>query len=123
MISTPSSAQTGKQPQDTVKCYGLTELRYIATTMVEGKTCDTLLSIAKQKLANRDTLIQEKELEISKLNREIRIKDSAITTSENTIREINLNLDTEKTKNKWFKYGWIATSVFLGGVIVYVAGR
>ena len=91
--------------------------------MVEGKTCDTLLSIAKQKLANRDTLIQEKELEISKLNREIRIKDSAITTSENTIREINLNLDTEKTKNKWFKYGWIATSVFLGGVIVYVAGR
>ena len=121
MISTPSSAQTGKQPQDTVKCYGLTELRYIATTMVEGKTCDTLLSIAKQKLANRDSLVQEKGYEISKLNREIRIKDSALAASANTIREINLNLESEKTKKKWLKYGWLATSVFLGGVIVYVA--
>lgn len=121
MISTPSSAQTGKQPQDTVKCYGLTELRYIASTLVEGKTCDTLLTIAKLKLANRDILVIEKEIEISKLGREIRIKDSALTASENTIREINLNLESEKTKKKWLKYGWLATSVFLSGLIVYVA--
>lgn len=123
MISIPSYAQIGKLHQDTVKCYGLTELRYIATTMVEGKTCDTLLSIAKQKLATRDTLVQEKDVEIFKLNKEIRIKDSALAKNANTIQEINLNLDTQKTKNKWLKYGWIVSTIFLSGIILYIDGH
>lgn len=121
MTLTVSYAQTGKPIQDTVKCYGITELRYIASTMIEAKSCDTLLSISKQKLINRDNIIKEKDAEIFRLNKEILIKDNAIAAEAKLIKEINLNLKSEKIKRKWTNYGWIATSVFLGSVIVYVA--
>lgn len=119
MSSTPSFAQTGKPSQDTVKCYGLTELRYIAATMVEARACDTSLAIANAKLANRDTLILELGSEISMLNKKVSLKDSIITEKETQITNLKLEVSNKETKIKWLKFGWGSTSVILGGAIIY----
>ena len=75
-------AQDGKQGQDTIRCYGITELRYIANTVVELHACDTLLSISKAKLANRDSFIVEKNIEIISLGKQLTQKDNIITSKD-----------------------------------------
>jgi hypothetical protein len=119
MSWTASSAQTGKPNPDTVKCYGVKELQYIAATLVEARACDTLLSTANAKLANRDTLIKEKDYEISQLNGQLVLKDKIIEVKEQEIKEINLHLEAAERHKKWLKFGWGSTSVILGGALVY----
>ena len=119
MSLTVSYAQHGKPSQDTIKSYGVTELRYIATGLVEGKTCDTLLSIANSKLKLKDTIINEKDIEIDNLNNISFLKDQIIDEKDLQITIVNSRLATEIKKHKWTKYGWLITSVFLGGVIIY----
>jgi len=116
---TASSAQTGKPNPDTVRCYGITELQHIAATLVEARACDTLLSNANAKLANRDTLIKEKDYEIAQLSGQLVLKDKIIEVKEQEIKEINLRLESSETKRKWLKFGWGSTSVILGGALVY----
>jgi peptidoglycan hydrolase CwlO-like protein len=115
----PSSAQTGKPSQDTVKCYGLTELRYIASTIVEARACDTSLLIANAKLANRDTFILELKYEIDMLNKSISLRDSIITDKEEQIVNLKLDIYSKEKEIKWLKFGWKVTSIFLGGTIIY----
>lgn len=121
MSWTVSYAQTGKPAADTIKCYTLTELRYIASTIVQGRACDTVLANANAKLANRKAFIIEKEKEIAGLNRQLFLKDELITKKEEDIKAINLNLDKEKRRHKWTKFGWAATSVLLGSLVLIVA--
>ena len=118
---TVSFAQTGKPAADTIKCYGLTELRYIAGTIVAGRACDTLLQDANTKIANRESLIKEKEVEIFSLNKQISLKDQLILKKEEDVKAINLNLDKEKRNHKWTKYGWGATTVLLVSLVFIVA--
>lgn len=119
MSSTALYAQPGKPNPDTVKCYGLTELQYIAATLVEARACDTLLDNANAKLANRDSLIAEKDFELSKLSGQILLKDKILAIKEEDIRQIELNLSKEKARHRWTKLGWGTTSVVLGGALVY----
>lgn len=120
MSSTPLSAQPGKPNPDTVKCYGITELRYIAASLVEGRACDTLLSIANEKLINRDSLIKEKEYQVSKLMQQHELKDKLILDKDKTILSLNDKLGTANNQKRWLKFGWGATSVVFGSVILYL---
>jgi hypothetical protein len=119
MSSIPSYAQLGKQNLDTVRCYSLTELQYIAVTLVEARACDTLLDNANSKLSNRDSLISEKTFEISKLSGQIILKDKIIAVKEEELKKAQDDLITEKDKHKWTKLGWGATSVVLGSALIY----
>ena len=120
LFSTALYAQNGKQNQDTIKCYGLTELRYIALSIVEGNTCDTLLSVCELKLQNRDSLISEKTLENNKLNEQLVIKDKIIIIKDEHIEKIDDDLKKEKLRHKFTKMGWSATTILLGAVITYL---
>jgi hypothetical protein len=121
MSSIQLSGQTGKPNQDTIKCYGVTELKHIATSLVEGKTCDTLLSISKLKHQVKDSLISEKAFEITRLNGVITFKDKLITDKENQIEDLNTKLASEIKKHKWTKYGWAATATILGTLALLLA--
>jgi hypothetical protein len=123
MSSIQLSGQTGKPNQDTIKCYGVTELKNIATSIVEGKTCDTLLSVSKLKLQLKDTIITEKNIEIENLNKISAFKDQIITRKENDIEALNKSLASEIKKHKWTKYGWAATATILGTLALLFALR
>lgn len=123
MSLTPLSAQTGKQNPDTVKCYGLTELRYIASTLVEAKTCDTLLAISNAKVFNRDSMIVEKNYEIDQLNKQLKIKDQLIELRDQEIMRLATYTEKLERHKKWLKVGWIASTTILGGAIIYLAGH
>lgn len=114
-----SYAQLGKPSPDTVRCYGLTELQHIAATMVEARTCDTLLSVANAKLANRDTLIKEKNYEISQLSGQLVLKDKIIEVKDAEIKQINLHLEKAERQKRWLKFGWGSSAIILGGALVY----
>jgi hypothetical protein len=111
MSSILLSAQTGNTNPDTVRCYGLTELRYIAASLVEGRACDTLLAVANAKLENRDSLIKEKNREINMLNTESDIKDRIIKGKEEDITKLNEKLSTANTQKHWLKIGWLSSTV------------
>lgn len=123
MSSIHLSGQTGNPSQDTIKCYGVTELKYIATGLVEGRTCDTLLSLANSKLQLKDTLIQEKDIEISNLNKINGFKDQIIGRKDAEIESLNKQVAKEIRKQKLLKYGWIATSTVLGVIILILAAN
>lgn len=116
---TASSAQTGKPNPDTVRCYGITELQHIAATLVEARACDTLLSNANAKLANRDTLIKEKDFEISQLSGQLVLKDKIIANKEEEIKQINLHLEAAERDKRWLKFGWGSSAAILVGALTY----
>jgi hypothetical protein len=118
---TVSYAQVGKQNPDTVRCYGLTELRYIAATIVEGLTCDTLLAESYVKISNRDLLIAEKDKEIDDQLQIIQFKDKIIILKEEEITKLTKDLEKEKRKLKWTKLGWVSTSAIFSGLLIYFA--
>ena len=118
-----SSAQTGKPNQDTSKCFGYTELRYIAASLVEGRTCDTLLGIAKTKLVNRDSTIKELNMQNSKLQVQSDLKDALLKMKDDDLKLALTNLDSEKNKVKWLKFGWFGTAILLSATTTYFAIR
>jgi hypothetical protein len=87
---TPSLGQIGK---DTVKCYGISELKQIASSLIESKSCDTLLSNAYYMINNRDSLLYIKDREIIELNKSLVIKDNIIS-----IKKYNLDITSKKLK-------------------------
>lgn len=87
--------------------------------MVEARTCDTLLSVANAKLANRDTLIKEKNYEISQLSGQLVLKDKIIEVKDAEIKQINLHLEKAERQKRWLKFGWGSSAIILGGALVY----
>ena len=87
---TPSLGQTGR---DTIKCYGISELKQIASSLVESKSCDTLLSNAYYMINNRDSILYIKDKEIIDLNKSLVIKDKIIS-----IKEYDLDITSKKLK-------------------------
>lgn len=114
-----SYAQTGKLNQDTVKCYGFTELRYIAATLVEARACDTLLDISKAKLANRDSLNKEKDYQLSKIQTASDLKDALLKMKDDDNKQLTKDLKKEKRRHKFTKLGWASSVVVLGAGLVY----
>lgn len=121
MIWTASYAQVQKNPKDTIRCYGLTELRDIAATLVYAKTCDTLLLNAKNMLANRDSMIKQKDFEISKQSSQLLFKDNIIGLKDEEITSLTKSLNTANKHKKLLFAGWGSTSLVLTGFIIYFA--
>lgn len=119
MSSTALFAQHGKQNPDTIKCYGLSELRYIALSLLEGRACDTLLSNANAKILNREKLLAEKVFEIEKLNQQSELKEKIIKTKNDEISAINLQLEDEQKSHRLTKAGWLCSSILLGAGLIY----
>jgi hypothetical protein len=116
-----SYGQVGKPNQDTIKCYGLTELRYIAASLQEGRVCDTVLQNSKVKLLNRNNTIKELDIQINLLAGQILIKDQILLIKESELKSVNLKLATAETQKKWLKIGWGSTTLLLTGFFVYIA--
>jgi len=106
--------------KDTIRCYGITELRLIARTAVDLNTCDTLLSIAKSKITNRQALIEEQRVEISKFTSLNQVKDEVIVVRDNTIKDQKKEIKKLSRRLLWAKIGWVATAVAEAGLIIYV---
>ena len=123
MTSIESYGQTGKPNQDTSKCFGYTELRYIAASLIEGRTCDTLLGIAKAKLVNRDSTIKELNLQNSKLQAQSDLKDALLKMKDDDLKVALNNLADKERKLKWTKFGWFGTAVLLSATATYFAIR
>jgi hypothetical protein len=116
---TVSYAQTGKPKQDTIKCYGITELRHIASTIIQARSCDTLLANTKSMLANRDSLIILKDSEISNQHLQLVFKDKIIDVKEQQIIQLDKALAKSKLRSKLLNFGWGSASVVLTGFLVY----
>lgn len=123
MIWNQSFAQTGKPNQDTSKCFGYTELRYIAASLVEGRTCDTLLGIAKTKLVNRDSTIKELNIQKSKLQSQSDLKDALLKMKDDDNELLAKDLKRAKLNLKLTKFGWVTTAVLLSATTTYFAIR
>jgi hypothetical protein len=123
MTSIKSSAQIGKLNQDTSKCFGYTELKYIAVSLVEGRTCDTLLGIAKTKLANRDSTIKELNIQKSKLQVQSDLKDALLKMKDDDNKLLAKDLKRAQLNLKLTKFGWAATAVLLSATATYFAIR
>ena len=118
---TASFAQSPKGNTDTIKCYGVTELREIASCFIELDACDTLLSNAKSMLANRDSMIKEKDGEIYSQSLQLILKEKIITDNHNQIDNLTNQLNTVKTHRKLLGIGWGSTSLVFVGMIFYLA--
>lgn len=120
---TVSYAQTGRPKQDTIRCYGITELRHIASTIIQARSCDTLLANTKSMLSNRDSLIKEKDLEISKQSIQLLLKDKINEVKEQHIMDLTLSLDKAEKHKKLLTIGWGSTTLVLTGFIVLLSLR
>ena len=120
MSLTVSYAQPGKPNPDTSRCYGLTELKYIAISLTEGRACDTLLSTAKEKVIIKDSIIKEKDLQISKYLSEGHLKDKQISDRDTNIKTLTDSYNKEVSRHNWTKFGWGGTTVVLGVTILYL---
>lgn len=109
---TVSYAQHGAS-RDTSRCYGITELKKTAKTAVDLHTCDTLLLTSKKMLANRDTLIKEKDYTITQYSLTIGIKDQMIKNREDTIAVKNQKIKKLTNQKKAIIVGWSATAIAL----------
>lgn len=109
---TALSAQPGVS-KDTSRCYNLTELRKIAKTAVDLHTCDTLLANSKKMLANRDTLIKEKDYTITQYSLTVGLKDQMIKNREDTLAVRDKRIKKLTNQKKGILIGWSATAIIL----------
>jgi len=108
------------QSSDTVRCYGVTNLRKIAIILTKGQRCDTLLKLSELQLQNRDTTILLLNKSINGLKTESSIKESIISKKQTEIDIINLQLKKTKRKLWWTKVGWLTTTVSLAAGMGYI---
>jgi len=118
---TVSFAQKPKENVDTVKCYGITELRDITACFVELEACDTLLANAKMMLANRDTMIKEKDKEIMLVNGQSLFKDKIIDVKNEEILQLTKDLNKANKHKQLLLLGWGSTNLVLTGFIIFFA--
>lgn len=72
-------------------------------------------------LANRDSLIKEKDNEIYKQSIQLILKERIITDNHNQIDDLTKQLNTVKTHRKLLGIGWGSTSLVFVGMIFYLA--
>ena len=118
---TQSYAQVGVQTSKPVNCYDSTESVYIATSLIKGNTCDTMLTTANKKLANRDSIIVEKNTQIESYTLSSDIQTQIISKREETIDEKNSEIHKLGKVIKWLKIGWVSSVAILVGVITIVS--
>ncbi len=117
LISTASFAQVVKVNLDTSRCYGVTELRDIASRINDADKCEELLKNSNAKIAVKDSIISLKDKELSLQSSEIVLQKSIIKNKDTEIQSLTAKFDDEVKRHKFTKLGWATTSVVLSAVI------
>lgn len=115
-----SLGQTGKINNDSIRCYGITELQHIAAGLVAGKACDSMLKISNFKLELKNATVREKDFQISKLNSENKIKDNMLASKDTTITNITHLYKREVRRHKTTKFTLGGGMVVLGVTVLYL---
>lgn len=113
---TASSGQTQdllRAPKDTSCSYTTSELRVIASKLISGSECDTLLKVANVTVATQKKAIQSMQLTINQQDSRF-IEASLLADKLEAERDIAQE-ETKIVKRKllWTKVGWAATGVIL----------
>jgi uncharacterized protein (DUF3084 family) len=116
---TASFAQLGVS-KDTSRTYGITELRKIAKTAVDLNTCDTLFATSKKMLANRDTLLKEKDYTITQYSLTVGLKNQQIKNREDTLAVRDRKIRKLNNQKKAILVGWAATAILEAALIIYL---
>lgn len=74
-------------------------------------------------LANRDSMIVEKDLELFKQSGQLLLKDKILEVKEQEISNLNKYLDRANLHKKLLGIGWGSTTVVLTGFLIYFAIR
>jgi len=77
-----------------------------------------LLENAKAKINNRNQVIDEKQIQIDNLNKQILYKDTLITNRETDIKTLKDDVNRLQNLKDIFKKGWIATGSALTIIII-----
>jgi hypothetical protein len=113
---TPSLGQTGS---DTVKCYTLSELKQIATGLVQYKSCAKQLEYANQMIINRGYDIDIKNVQIINLNKQLGLKDNIISIKDQDLDIVSRQLKIAELKNKHSKLGFTLMSGIASTLLIY----
>jgi hypothetical protein len=119
LISTASYAQVIKVNLDTSRCYGITELRDIASRINDADKCEELLENSNAKIAVKDTVIALKDKELSLQSSEIVLQKSIINNQNTEIQSLTIKFDDEVKRHKFTKLGWAATGVILSALTFF----
>lgn len=120
LISTASYAQPSKPNKpntDTIRCFGITDLRVIAEKFADGDRCEALLQNSNAKIAVKDSIISLKDKELSLQSSEIVLQRSIIGNQKKEIQSVTAKFDDEVKRHKWTKLGWAGTSIVFSAVI------
>jgi alkylhydroperoxidase family enzyme len=83
-----------------------------------ANSCDTLLSNANLKIANRDKHIQEKIFQVKNLQDQIAYKDTLIVNREKKIGELGSEIIELNEHKKMLKLAWASTTALLSGILI-----
>lgn len=114
-LSLKLSSQTSSK--DTIRCFGVTQLRGIAIKLAKCTECDTLLKIADKQIFIKDSTINLKTIQISNLEKQVNLCNTVIEGKSHDITRLTNDLNSAITKKEYWKYGCIGT-----GTLAFVFG-
>jgi len=120
MISIGSFAQGLKPSSDTIRCYGITELRKIAAVMDDAVKYQSLYNNANVKLAVKDSMMFIKDKKNESLQTEVNLNGSIIKNNNNQIQSLTGDIKKADTKIKFLKFGWGGTVIVSLAALTYV---
>lgn len=95
-------------------------MRKIAKTAVDLNTCDTLFATSKKMLANRDTLLKEKDYTITQYSLTVGLKNQQIKNREDTLAVRDRKIRKLNNQKKAILVGWAATAILEAALIIYL---
>lgn len=121
MSWTPSLGQTGS---DTVKCYNLSELKQIATGMVEYRSCVKQLDYANQMILNRGFDIDIKNVQIENLNKQISLRDKIIDIKDKEVVDLSKQIKVLEIRNRNLGRGFnIMVGIAATAIVIAIINR
>ena len=106
----------GQSAPDTVRCYGFTELQHISATMTKLAGIDTLLQGAKKQLIVKDSIISQKDTQITTLETTVELTNKVVALKESEIADLNKKVTKLERHKKLLKLG------LLGGFSAFSVG-
>ena len=105
---------------DTIRSYNKTDLLKIATKLIEGQACDTILTIAEIEILNRDSIIRNDSSRFAKCEQINKTKENLILDKDNQIKSLSLENKKNKHLLKIFKRLTGSSAVVAIGAILFV---
>jgi len=88
-----------------------------------ANSCDTLLSNANLKIANRDKRIEEKIFQVKNLQDQVAYRDTLIVNREKKIGELGSEITKLTKHKKILKLAWASTTALLSGILLFITFR